>query len=235
MSAGKFMMIATAAIMGRTVKWLVELIRRERASFRLSRVGRIIALGAVFGTALAASAVATPVTWTFIETGCTPSPGGCQNLQLPAAEAQLSLPDINSSGTYHFSSGLGVIIETGDKDFIFQWDDRVAPPPNQVCIHVGENCRWDVTFASSPVGLNVTVDYFENLFSDGIDIGSAGGTIGSDAFMPGCGLFATCQIAGFWVLASVPEPSSITALGTAGTLLLLGIWRRRARLQAGPS
>ena len=83
-----------------------------------------LALGTIFGTTLATAAMAFPVTWTFFETGCTSVDGGCQNLQLPAAEGELSLPDIDSSGSYSFHSPA---TETGDTDFFLDFANRLAP------------------------------------------------------------------------------------------------------------
>jgi hypothetical protein len=97
----------------------------------------------------------------------------------------------------------------------------------------GGDCQWDVSFASSTTKLDVTVDYFENIRSDSIDIGPGGGSIGSDGLMPGCGEFAFCRITGFWELTSVPEPSSISVVATVGALLSLGLRHRKARLKNG--
>jgi PEP-CTERM motif len=205
----------------------VHLRSRQNCLWRIMKPVSL-ALGALFGATFGTAAMALPVTWTFIETGCTSSNGGCQNLQLPAAEGHLSLPDINSSGTYHFFRIQNTVTETGDTDFSFQWPPSFeAPPPGQMCAGPASICQWDVDFASSNSGLGVAIHFSEDILSNNIDIGATGGMIGSDALMPGCGTFAQCSVTGFWALTAVPEPSSFTVLGMVIAAFALRLRQRR--------
>jgi hypothetical protein len=65
------------------------------------------------------------------------------------------------------------------------------------------------------MGLGIFVNFFGGA-NDNINIGDTGGMIGSDGMMPGCGLFAECEITGFWTLSSsAPDPSSVISFATA--------------------
>jgi len=63
------------------------------------------------------------------------------------------------------------------------------------------------------------------------------GSIGSDNIMPGCGSFAQCEIAGFWTLTYLPEPSSFLSLvGALVGMVTSMVWPgRRAGTRLVPA
>ena len=200
----------------------------------MMRCVALLIAGGVTLTLWAVPAQAT-VVWTFIETSCTSMDGGCKQLQLPAAiGATLTVPDINSSGTYSFYQDINDLtpIVSGDMNFLFEWGDASAPPSVLPCFHSNLifYCQWDIDFGSSPTGLFFNVNYFGGQ-NDNINLftgteGMAEGMIGSDNEINGCGIFAQCKITGFWTLSSsAPEPSSVLSLATA----LIGFFFFRAR------
>jgi len=184
---------------------------------------------------LSISGAQAAVIWTFTETSCTSTNGGCTGNPgffppLPVAVASLTLPDISSSGHYSYL-GSTPPTELGDKDFLLIW----GAPLTTFTAPVPENrtaFSWDVTFASSPSGPQLNIQFFGDSFSDNITFLSSGflgsGSIGSDRFIPGCGTFAQCQISGLWSLASVPEPWSVDLL--IGSLIaMFGLARSSGR------
>lgn len=205
---------------------------------RTATMMRCLALliaGGVTSTFWAVPAQAV-VVWTFIETSCTAIAGGCDELPpLPGPiGATLTVPDINSSGTYSFFQSIDqpTPIVTGDMNFFFDWGGKQAPPPFLPCFQpvFVSFCQWDISFGSSPTGLDISVNYFGGL-NDNINLFDPGteGMIGSDGIMPGCGDFRQCRITGFWTLSSsAPEPSSVLTLATA----LIGFFFFRARRRA---
>ena len=71
-----------------------------------------------------ATPVRSAVIWTFNETSCTANNGSNCTFQSPGglALAQLTLPDINSSGTWSgsFIASTHTFSSTGDTNFIFE-------------------------------------------------------------------------------------------------------------------
>jgi hypothetical protein len=170
---------------------------------------------------LSAASAQSGVVWTFIETSCISGNGGCQNLNLPAPVAQLSLPDINSSGHYLYETPPVPPIEMGDTDFFLSWG---IPAIYAAPVVKGGTPAliWDIAFASSAIGLGISIEFLGLPPNSGnIDVGTIGGSIGADGLMPGCGLFAQCSITGFWTLTSVPEPSSFVLVSALGVIFLL--------------
>jgi hypothetical protein len=200
----------------------------------LLRVLASVIIAELLVIALGNQAGAAPVTWTFVETSCTPlSFTGCQDLSLPQVVANLTLPDINSGGSYSFQSGPPPM-ETGDKDFSLNWGGRLVPVPlgpgAGACVIGTGTCDVRVSFVSSPEDLSIRIDYLisTSAGTDTINLIDGVGSVSSDGRMPGCGEFTSCSITGFWELVGVPEPSSLVDLGIAVTfcgLLLLGLRR----------
>ncbi len=189
-------------------------------------IARLVLFAAGFAASvLSPIAARAEVIWTFTETSCTSSNGGCVGnpgfSPLPDTIGLLTLPNINSSGHYSYQVGPPVPpAETGDTDFFFSWGSLYSAPivktPPGGCPGSGSAfapCSWDITFASSLSMLTISID-FQGVGPNfpSLDIGNFGGTIGADGFMPGCGTFAECRITGFWSLASVPEPWSLDLL-----------------------
>jgi hypothetical protein len=189
------------------------------------------------GFVRAHSAIATPVTWTLTETSCTSTNGGCNAfglpLELPLAIATLTLPNINTTGSYDLGGSSGGINISSSDNFSLSWlnarDDVPVTDTTRACVL---ECTVNITFTSSLLGLSISI--FENLFDmdfiklSGKNLGTSG-IYGSDADMPGCGLFASCLITGVW---NVPEPSSVAVLATA-LLLILKLSPARMSAKAG--
>jgi hypothetical protein len=171
------------------------------------------------------------VIWTFTETACRPLNGdGCAGISLPLEVATLQLPSVNSSGHYMFHDFPPPEIETGDTDFLFRWTSINYSAPVSVfnACRPGP-CDWDLSFASSPDDLTISVDFQAVVpKSSNIFLQTNGGFIGSDSIMPGCGMFSECIIAGIWTLAAVPEPPGIWSVLCAAALLAAARVRRRA-------
>jgi hypothetical protein len=187
-------------------------------TFLLFCVGAVVLM-------LSATSARCGVVWTFIETSCTSGNGGCQNLNLPTAIAQLSLPDINSSSHYLYETPPVPPIETGDKDFLLTWgipDIYAAPVGNGGAPAL----VWNIAFASSAIGLAISIEFLGLAPNSGnINVETTGGSIGADGLIPGCGVFAQCSLSGFWTLTSVPEPSSLVVL--AGTIIVIFLFVRK--------
>jgi hypothetical protein len=217
---------------GLSRKGRVAMPRHRR--YRLRVLASVI-IAELLVIALGNQAGAAPVTWSFVETSCT-SLSGCQGLSLPQVVANLTLPDINSSGMYTLSSITGM--ETGDTDFLLIWGGAIAPIPgspfrNQCLLGISD-CNVRISFASSSDNLSISIDYLTSgsFGGDLVDVTDGVGRVASDGFMPGCGTFVSCNITGFWELVGVPEPSSLFDFGIAVTfcgLLLLSL--RRFSLQ----
>lgn len=173
-----------------------------------------ILLAVLGGLGAVTPVAAAPVTWSFTETACTSINGGCQApLPLPQTLGFLNLPDINSAGDFHYES-FPTVITSGDSDFSFTWGEEAGfqfPPFLSTYVDT-----FDITWASSPTDLSISIG-FTGISSNNITLFSGGGSIGSDGFMPGCGMFAQCSITGFWSLkpaAPIPNPSSLALLAT---------------------
>jgi hypothetical protein len=184
------------------------------------------------------------VTWTLYETSCTPTPlNECMVPPFPFEVGEFVLPNINSSGTYSFDNeDLGTNpIEMGDKDFLFEFSDRLAPATDggiggPSCKDVNTEsitCHWNIDFSSSPTGFSFHIHYQLSAGpTDNIDIGGAtdigwSGNIGSDYIMLGCGEFSNCDVSGYVVLSSVSEPSSLVSMATGLIVIFLFAPRRR--------
>lgn len=170
------------------------------------------------------------VTGIFYETACfleSPAGPSCPGLLLPAALGQFSSSD--NSGSYSFveAEGVGPII-SGDDNFSFSWEgpsDFSAPPSDLPCFHSSfiSECVWNVTWTASSSSVSVEI-HFHGDQNANIDIGNGGGMIGSDGIMPGCGMFAECDISGYWDWSSsfrASGPSSVIGLATSIFMMVL--------------
>jgi hypothetical protein len=86
----------------------------------LARFAVLVLAGMV--VALPVSAVRAAVMWTFFETSCTAFDGSNCTFQPQGGLAQLTLPDINDSGTWSgfYNASTNTFTETGDTNFLFQ-------------------------------------------------------------------------------------------------------------------
>jgi hypothetical protein len=148
--------------------------------------------------------------------------------------AQLTLPDINSSGTWSgfYNASTHSFTETGDTNFLFQLTGSSLQAPG---LHPAapsdmlDNIEFDIAFASSPMSLSIAAIYTA-AFNDvcirqgSVMVPASCPTIFGEFFVAtdfslvGCN-FTQCQITGNWILALVPEPSSFGSLASA----LLGL------------
>ena len=219
----------------------IELITRSDGSIRKGSGlnGALLSvLAGVISATLATPGMAFPTTWTFIETSCTNLNSGlpCATEPLPMAIAQLNLQDLDSSGAWSRINlgypGDGPYLDTGDhSDFSFSFLGVEGPPFPQGS-PADAYYSWDISFTSSAAGLDLFAD-FEGETTD-FEFGSrfGPGYIATDADVLGCD-FSQCSLDGFWELTAVPEPSSLSIIGTIGALFSLGLWCRRARLKTG--
>jgi PEP-CTERM motif len=209
-----------------------------RNAMRIAAIVKSMAFLLTGSVAMLAAPVAhAGVSATFYETACyeqtpsgpmcpTSSPGSFFNSgPLPAALGHFSSPD--NSGSYSFSQSaqFPTPVVNGDTNFSFNWGANDAPPSHLPCFNSAfvEVCRWDIGWTTSSISID-----FEGDINSNINIGNLGGMIGSDGPMPGCGEFAECAITGYWTF-SVPEPSSLAGLATAGFGIFLVIAARARR------
>lgn len=195
--------------------------------------------------------VQAAVIWTFYETSCTALNGSNCTYQPPGGLAQLILPDINSRGSWSFfyDSSTHMMNETGDTDFSFQ---LAGPSPSFAApgFHLarpadaGANVDYEIAFASSPSSLSLAVVY--SSFSDDFCIRQGAATVPGTCAIPGPGAFLVatdssflvgcdftqCSIAGNWVLAFLPEPSSLAGLVCALVCMLICVVLRTQCLRA---
>ncbi len=217
----------------------------------LARFTLLVLAGLALG--LPASPVRAAVMWTFFETSCTANNGSNCTFQPSGglALAQLTLPDINSSGTWSgsFTASTDTFTSTGDTNFLFQLTGSSPQAPDGFPgggfipanpTDMEDNIEFDIAFASSPTSLSITAIYTA-AFNDvciqqgtlmvpgGCALGPPFGSFrfGSDGSLVGCNA-TQCQITGNWELtpAPVPEPSSFASLassllGFLTTILLL--------------
>lgn len=197
----------------------------------LARFTLLVLAGAAVG--LQASP-ARAVIWTFYETSCVANDGSNCTYQPPGGLAQLTLPDINSSGTWSgfYNASTHSFTETGDTNFLFQLTGSSLQAPG---LHPAapsdmlDNIEFDIAFASSPMSLSIAAIYTAAFNDVCIRQGSVMVPascpaifgeffVATDFSLVGCN-FTQCQITGNWILALVPEPSSLGSLGSA----LLGL------------
>jgi hypothetical protein len=136
----------------------------------LARFAVLVLAGMV--VALPVSAVRAAVIWTFFETSCTAVDGSNCTFQPPGGLAQLTLPDINDSGTWSgfYNASTNTFTETGDTNFLFQLDSSGLRAPGFSAAGVGDiiaDIQFDIAFASSPTSLSITAIYTA-AFNDGV-------------------------------------------------------------------
>jgi len=95
----------------------------------LARFAVLVLAGMAVG--LPMSAVRAAVIWTFYETSCIANDGSDCTFQPPGGLAQLTLPDVNDSGTWSgfYNASTHSFIETGDTNFLFQLNGSSLEAP----------------------------------------------------------------------------------------------------------
>jgi hypothetical protein len=172
------------------------------------------------------------VIWTFHETSCTAFDGSNCTFQPPGGLAQLTLPDVDSSGAWSgfYNATTHTFIETGDTNFLFQLTGSSLQAPGFHPASPADlisNIEFDIAFASSPTSLSIAAIYTAAFNAVCIQQGGVmvpgvcnvqevrgSFLVGSDFSLVGCN-FTQCQINGDWVLVLAPEPSSLAGLASA--------------------
>lgn len=174
--------------------------------------------------AAASQAHATPITWSFIETSCTPVYGGRPCAPFIAPLATLILPDTTSTGSASWQgSPISIPVPklTGDTDFSFipSEGNPITPPtygtqllcsiaftPSAICNYY---ISWDEVAGQL---LGVKIDYLTASIAE-LHLGLMGGRIASDYTIGGCPTLGTCNVTGSWQdTMAVSEPSTISLL-----------------------
>ena len=94
------------------------------------------------------------VIWTFHETSCTAFDGSNCTFQPPGGLAQLTLPDVDSSGAWSgfYNATTHTFTETGDTNFLFQLNGSSLQAPGFHPASPADlisNIEFDIVFASS--------------------------------------------------------------------------------------
>lgn len=198
------------------------------------------------------AADASPVTWSFYETGITscnsPLPFGCVLPPQPFVLMTLTLPGPTSAGTATWLGTGTQPVYTGDSFTLTVPFTRPLTPafagdasnPGGIPCSNGFreticdfNISWSET-AGDLTSVGITFDAVNDNIGEFAGIGRGafgltGGPLASDGTLGGC-TFTQCIVAGFWQsdLAAVPEPMSAVLLITG--LLGACIASRRQRL-----
>jgi hypothetical protein len=190
----------------------------------------------VIGFMAPVAAYATPVTWSFHETGITScnSPHSCVLPPQPFVLITLTLPSQTSSGTATWD-GITQPVYTGDSftltvPFTLPLTPSFASNPGGGGCHTfgglsticDFNISWSET-AGALTSVSINIDaFYDNIGRlAGGPFGLTGGALASDGTLGGCG-FTQCTVTGYWQSdLTVPEPMSAVLLitGLLGTCL----------------
>ncbi len=189
----------------------------------------------VIGFMAPVAAYATPVTWSFYETGITscnsPSPRSCVLPPQPFVLMTLTLPGPTSNGTATWD-GVNPPVYTGDSFILtLPFTAPLTPafvgdasnPGGGGCHTFGGSraivCDFEISWfetAGDLTSVNINIDALDDNIGGaaGGPFGLTGGWLASDATLGGCE-FTQCMVTGYWQSdLAVPEPISAVLLIT---------------------
>jgi hypothetical protein len=194
------------------------------------------------------AADASPVTWSFYETGITscnsPSAFSCVLPPQPFVLMTLTLPGPTSTGTAIWQGSPSLPVYTGDSFALpLPFLRRPLTPAfagaasnigGRDCLDSGVGsgalCDFNISWAESAdvlTAISINVDAIDDsiggMAPERGSFGLTGGPLASDFILGGCSN-TQCTVAGFWqsdLAASIPEPMSAVLLitGLLGTCL----------------
>ncbi|HJY48315.1 MAG TPA: hypothetical protein VJ349_06705 [Stellaceae bacterium] len=195
------------------------------------------------------AADASPVTWSFYETGITScnSPRDCMLPRQPFVLMTLTLPGPTSTGTAIWQGGPSLPVYTGDSfalplPFLTLHPATLTPAFAGAASNIGGRdcldnfvgsgalCDFNISWAESAgvlTAISINVDAIDDsiggMAPERGSFGLTGGPLASDFILGGCSN-TQCTVAGFWqsdLAASIPEPMSAVLLitGLLGTCL----------------
>ena len=191
----------------------------------MNKLIRFAAIAIAFAVPITASA--TPVTWSFFETGCTNlNTGGDCTPPQPLVIATLALTGPTSAGSAVWQpAGFPPVtppVFTGDS-FAFDLPLPLFPLLTPAftgagqCSGGNQICDFDLSWSESNGHLDavsIALDTFHSDIGNPAPFGLTGGLIGSDDTFGSC-TNAQCRVTGFWQSnLVVPEPMSAVLLMT---------------------